>query len=431
VSDSRRWVITLVSAIFLAAVIGVALGVAFARLKFWPWPVVDSMVEAARSVKQFGEVVPSGRRTKAPEDAARARFVVHDPARMQGGYYAIAGWDDGRDFYAAWLYDGEGRLRHTWPIVYHRIDAKSPTGSDDSPHGFAVLPDGSVIANFDGGRAMARFDACGEPVWRKEGVFHHLISQAEDGSFWSWRGDDNTAYGHFQYLVNFDGETGDSLREIGLVEDVLRRDPAASIVLGVGDDRELRKFEGDPDRREVDDLFHPNDIEELDTRLAPRFPMFSAGDLLISIRRTNLVAVLDGEDYRLKWWSHGPWISQHDADFTGDGLISVYNNNTGRGRSEIVRIDPATREVTQLPSAANAGWHSPYMGLHQYLPNGNVLIVSPGEGRVIERSPAGELVMEFNNMPEEGSPFNDHVENGVWLPGDFFETLPACGSESP
>lgn len=430
-SESRSWIIPLVSAIFLAAALGAMAGWALERFKFWPWPVVDSVTEAAQSMVEFGDIVPSGRRMKAPAQAARVRFKIHDPARMQGGYYAIAGWDDGRRHYAAWLYDAEGRMRHTWPIVYDSIDASSPVDSDDSPHGFAVLPDGSIIANFDSGQVMARFDACGKPLWKKDGVFHHLISRAEDGSFWSWRGDDNTAYGHFQYLVNFDGETGATLREIGLIEDVLGDDPAAAILLGVRLDREFRKFDKEPDKRWIDDLFHPNDVEELGPGLAPLFPMFAAGDLLISIRRMNLVAVVDGQEHHLKWWSHGPWISQHDADFTADGSISVYNNNTDRGTSEIVRMDPTTREVTQLPSAANAGWYSPFMGRHQYLPNGNVLIVAPGEGRVIERSATGELVIEFNNLPAEGSAFNDHVENGIWLPGDFFEALPSCASESP
>ena len=193
----------------------------------------------------------------------------------------------------------------------------------------------------------------------------------------------------------------------------------------------FEKFEKEPDRRWLHDLFHANDLEVLSAELAPKFPMFAAGDLLVSFRRINLVAVLDGQDYRVKWWSHGPWISQHDPDFTADGLISVYNNNTDRGPSNIQRINPATREVSVLPAAAGAGWTSRFMGLHQYLPNGNVFIVSPGEGRAFERSPAGELVMEFNNVAAPGSKFNDHVENGVWLPDGFFRALPACKGTSP
>jgi hypothetical protein len=423
-------VLPFASVVFLAIVFSTAFGIALARIGFWPWPIVRDLGEAARSFQQFGAVIPRGRRMLAPPQAARERFRVYDPARMHGGYYAISGWDDAHGGYGAWLINAEGKVVHTWPIRRAAIDPVD-AGLYDVPHGFVVLPDGSVIANFDGGHEMGRFDACGNPVWKKHGIFHHQISRAGDGSYWVWRGDDVTAYGNYQYLENFDGATGAKIREIGLVEDILKEDPNAPLLLGLRPDLPLRKFSEKPPSRLKEDLFHPNDVEALDTELAPRFPMFAAGDLLISIRRMNLVAVIDGESHRFKWWAHGPWLGQHDPDFTADGFISVYNNNTDRRRSEIVLVNPATRAAVELPVAPGAEFYSGFMGQHQHLPNGNVLIVSPGEGRVIERSPEGRLVMEFNNVPVPGSKFNDHVENGVWLPDNYFKTLPSCKGGSP
>jgi hypothetical protein len=432
VTERSRWVLPIVCAIFLVGFLGAVFGVALAKLQFWPWRHVDEMLEAGKSLRQFGAIIPEGRRMRPPEQALRERFTVHDPARMQGGYYAFAGWDDAGGNYAAWLYDASGKPLHRWTLDYRLLDSRDlPEAEDSAPHGFVVLPDGSVVVNFDKGFAMGRFDACGQPVWKREGVFHHLISQAEDGNLWSWRGDEATAYGHYQYMEKFDVATGAEIRTIGLIEDVLPADPQAAVLLGVEAGAEFSKHDGVARRHRSVDVFHPNDVEELGPALAPRFPMFAAGDLLVSIRRMNLVAVLDGTDFHFKWWSHGPWISQHDPDFTADGFISVYDNNTDRGPSAIIRMDPATRAVTELPAAAEAAWRSPYMGAHQYLPNGNVLIVSPGEGRAIERSRAGDMVMEFNNIPTQGSEFNDHVENGVWLPDGYFPTLPACGRRSP
>jgi phage tail protein X len=414
------------SALFLAAVAGAACGWAVEKYHIWPYALIDSAQGAARSIAEYGEVVPEGRRIVAPDSAARERFTVHDRSRMAGGYYVFAGWDEEQGRYGAWLYDANGKRLHAWSLDYGALDSKAAAG-DDGPHGLDVLPDGSVIVNFDHGRLMARLDQCSRPVWKKPGIYHHLLSRADDGSYWVWRGDGGTPYGHYHYLENFDAGTGAKRREIGLIEDVLRADGAAPVILGVRPDFGFRKFESDPKDRSREDLFHPNDIEPLGTDLAPRFPMFEAGDLLVSIRVLNLVAVIDPDDNRLKWWSHGPWRGQHDADFTGDGAISVYNNNTGRGRSEILRIDPATRAVTNALPDSDSVFYSPYMGTHQYLPNGNVLIAAPGEGRVLELSPTGGLVMEFNNLPEAGSRFNDHVENAIWLEADYFETSPKCG----
>ena len=98
----------------------------------------------------------------------------------------------------------------------------------------------------------------------------------------------------------------------------------------------------------------------------------------------------------------------------------------GRGRSEIIKLDPVTREVSNDLFNSDVRFYSHSMGKHQYLPNGNLLIVIPGEGRVLEVSAHGDKVMEFNNIAS-GSPENNvHVENGHWLPADYFDTQPAC-----
>jgi hypothetical protein len=83
----------------------------------------------------------------------------------------------------------------------------------------------------------------------------------------------------------------------------------------------------------------------LSDELVPAFPEFRAGDLLFSFCTIHLVAVLGPEDITIKWWSHGPWRFQHNPDFTVNGKILVFSNNTGGGRSEIIRMDPATRDV--------------------------------------------------------------------------------------
>jgi hypothetical protein len=66
------------------------------------------------------------------------------------------------------------------------------------------------------------------------------------------------------------------------------------------------------------------------------------------------------------------------------------------------------------------------MGTHQYLPNGNVLITVPAEGRVLLVSARGDLIMEFNNVSSKSPQLNEHVENSAWLPPDYFTHAPAC-----
>jgi hypothetical protein len=71
------------------------------------------------------------------------------------------------------------------------------------------------------------------------------------------------------------------------------------------------------------------------------------------------------------------------------------------------------------------------MGKHQYLPNDNILIVIPDEGRIVEVTKRGEKVLEFNNVLSDTEKFNAHVENGLWLPENFFKQIPGCSGDQP
>jgi hypothetical protein len=174
------------------------------------------------------------------------------------------------------------------------------------------------------------------------------------------------------------------------------------------------------------DIFHPNNLDVLPPEHAEAFPEFRAGDLLISLKKLNLVAVMDPVAMKIKWWSHGPWRWQHDPDFTRDGFISVWNNNVDLLRSEIIKIDPKTGRALNDLARGEVKFYSGSMGKHQYLPNGSVLIVVPDEGRVLLASAQGVKIMEYNNLSSASGEFNGHVENAVWLPSDYFRRLPRC-----
>jgi hypothetical protein len=420
---SRR--VFVISGALLLAFGAFVYGFVAEQRRLWPYELARSAYEASRSLVWFGEIVPEGRRVHAPSDAAREPFKIYDASAMSDGYYVFVGWDDTRHAYAAWLYDHTGKRLHTWSWDYRTLDPNGPLNAVDSPHAFYALADGSIVVGFDRGDVVARLDACGKPVWVKSAIYHHSFEVADDGSLWTWKGE-GTAYGHYDRIVNFDPATGEERREIRLVDDVIKRMGAAAIVFGVRPDYPFEHFAQDPADHEAADIFHVNDVEPLPAAMAPAFSMFEAGDLLISLRTINLVAVVDPDDYRVKWWSNGPWIGQHDPDFASDGTISVYNNNTGRGRSEILKINPATRAISNELFAGGARFYSPFMGRHQYLPNGRVLIAVPGEGRALEVSSDGRLLMEFNNLSRAGTSYNEHIEEARWVASDYFTAMPSC-----
>ena len=89
-------------------------------------------------------------------------------------------------------------------------------------------------------------------------------------------------------------------------------------------------------------------------------------------------------------------------------------------------MDPATRDVSNELFNGEVRFYSGTMGKHQYLPNGNVLITIPEEGRVLEVTKGGWKVMEFNNLSSYSPDFNERVENAMWVPLDYFQAIPDC-----
>ena len=410
---------------FILALGFIAYGIAIGKYKMWPYQVISDTHTVVNSFRKFGEIVPENRLIPAPSHAARDVVTIHNKSAVIDGIYAFSGWDDTDKTYAVWLYDEEGNRIHYGHYDYASIDPDGPLNHSDSPHAFAMLADGSYIVSFDEGDVMARIGKCGDLVWRKKGVFHHSLKRDDDGSYWTWRGE-NTPYGHYQYLVKFDPESGETLKEIGLVEDLILSNPRESLFYGLRSDYEFKHFEKNPEKKAKLDIFHPNDVDVLGSELAPEFEKFETGDLLISFRSTHLVAVIDQDDYQVKWRGNGPWRFQHDPDFSKDGTISIYNNNTGHSRSEILKIDVETGEVSNELANGNQFFYSPYMGKHQYLPNGNVLITIPGEGRTIETDANGNLVLEFNNLSTVSPDYNAYIANAIWLPADYFDEPLTC-----
>jgi len=327
--------VSLISLAFLTTAGIFVYGYSVGRGEVWPYSLIAQVRDAVKSYREFGSVQPKGLLVHPASDAPRKRFVVHRPDLQSKGLYVFLGWDDTSQHYTAWLFDHAGKELFSWVLDYERLDPDGPSNGSDMPQPFAVLPDASLIVGFGSGDLMVRLDACAEPLWTKRGQYHHAVTSAGDGSFWTWRGDGNQ-YAHYNYIENFDGETGKQITQIGLIEDVIQKLGSASYIFGFRPDYKFKRFTKNP--APADDLFHPNDVDVLYADMAQKFPDFEAGDLLLSFSTQSLIVVLDPDTKLPKWWSHGPWLHQHDPDFTDDGTISVYDNNKRGRRSEILRM---------------------------------------------------------------------------------------------
>ncbi len=353
------------------------------------------------------------RRTGRAPDAET--FRLHRPGEATPGYVLVSGLSPEQDvsFHAVTLYDEEGRQVFRWPVHYERIDPEGPHPQNVMLHGMEVFEDGSIAVTFDMGEAIARISPCGDPMWVTKGGYHHSIARDGKGGLWSWRGDD---------IVRLDENTGEAQVVLSLRTDIMQANGGQLGVFGVRtvtEDTGAPEFEADP--------FHANDVEPLTKQMAAAFPMFEEGDLLISLREINLVAVISPEDGRLRWYRHGPWHRQHDPDFQPDGTITVLDNGTGEGRSRILRVDPKSSEVSEAFAPSDgAPFYTWRRGKHQILPSGRLLITETERGRVFEAAADGSLIWD-REMAWDADRNLIVTEARHVPPGFFRDGVPRCG----
>jgi len=314
------------------------------------------------------------------------------------------GWSPGLK-----LMDRRGSVLHEWRVDPTELfpDSVHRRGTDLSEqdvHGSMLLPNGDVVVNVEYA-GTARLDACGKVEWTVSEGNHHSVARAADGSFWipgvseerearsdrypgpeGYPGLDGTVFHSLILHVSPDGEL---LREIPVLDLLYEND--------------LERFIPKNDQQDRNDVLHLNDVEPLPPSVAGEYPMFEAGDLLVSLRNLDLVLVFDPDSLEVRWSASRPFIMQHDPDWMGDGWIGVLDNNwddtergTMLGGSRIVAIQPHTDSTKVLfPTARSEPFYTAHRGKWERLEKGNLLLAEADEGRVVEVAPDGSTVWEW------------------------------------
>jgi outer membrane protein assembly factor BamB len=148
------------------------------------------------------------------------------------------------------------------------------------------------------------------------------------------------------------------------------------------------------------DVLHANAVKVLSPRLAAAFPQFKPGQLLVSLRNLDAVAVIDPDAGKVVWAARGPWHAQHDPTFLENGRLLLFDNLGSPGRSRVLEYDPRTQAFPWVyPADGGRGFVSPIRGMCQRLPNGNTLVVNSVGGEAIEVAADGEVVWSVSTAP--------------------------------
>lgn len=391
-------------------VLGSAYSFVAAERGWFPHPQYLAAREAAKALWEARiRPVPFDRpaRPGAPD---RAGSRAHEPAG-DDDVTLLVGYRPGG--FAAWLVDRQGRELHRWDARFSEVFPRAPhlrwQARDEAIawHGATVLANGDLVfnfqdANFPYGSGLVRLDATGRVVWALAENTHHDVTPDDRGHLWvpamrvvEGTGNGNRHAWHYEDIIlEVAPEDGRVLRRI-VVRDALAAYPGL-FGLTYADSLDI----------DSEDPLHLNNVDPLPEALAARFPLFRAGDLLISLRNINTIAVLDRESGRAKWVMTGPFVRQHDPDWLPDGRLLVFDNRGGDpacGGSRLLAIDPVTQEIeTRYDGCGGPPFYTYARGMQQLLPDGRLLVAETHAGRAFELSADGRLLWEYWNVIGDG-----------------------------
>jgi hypothetical protein len=389
-----------------SVVICLVYGMAAQKYQLFPSPQLHFMVSQARLV--VGEI--SGNNDWYYVDAKDRKLIAaYKPDAVQPGLTMITGLDKDHQL-AIKVIDMQGEVVHQWNIDWYEIwpDASHipehlvPKGKPGTHiHGSKLMDNGDIVFNFEN-LGLVRLDACGNTVFKTPYPTHHSINIGNNGDFWLpgqiYQRQALPDYPYYQAPFKDDtvvkiAKDGKVLSSVSIMKILKDNGYEGLMYLSTLKSRELSV---------TGDVYHLNDVEIFPDHI--KEGVFKHGDVMVSLRNINTVFVYDPKTLKIRYLSTGKFVRQHDPDFIDGNTFSVYDNNhigpAKHGQSsKIVIVSALDDSVTSyLSESDQLPFFSNIMGKHQWLDNGNLLILESMNGRVLEVSPQKQLVWSYNNL---------------------------------
>lgn len=413
---------TLDSIIIAVSVIGMAsiafLGGALAvYYKKPPYGLIDLVHQTVHEQKQ-PESRHAARAGKGGKKAARMAARGDEPrvTVRAGAYkgYTLFATRPAANVTNAILIDLDGHTVHEWSLPYSQFPArpKQEKSVSDSSVVFSdvyLFPNGDLIGVYDSDRdnngyGMVKLDKDSHVLW---GYGEHVdfIDVQDDGSIAAIIHDTTRPPKYSD--ISF---TNDSVVTDRLV--LLAPDGKETKRISLLDAMAKSKYKSILQKRAGTkvadgDLLEPNSVQVLDADMAKAFPMFKAGQFLISMEGIDTIAVLDPKTETFTWTASGSWHGQQDAEFAQDGTIMMFDKSGGGNpESRVLKYNPASGDTQVVfRGSKETSVYAKFDGIQQPLPNGNMLIVETNKGRMFEITSAKSVVWEFEAAYHGKKPF--------------------------
>ncbi len=409
-------------AIFFIAIlfIGFVAGSAVMLFKVFPYDYFHNAYVAANALIEQASTPTGLYQTDLWQPARNDHrgVVIDDPGSAYAGYTLYTSGHAQTTF----LIDMKGNVVHKWHLPYREFwDSSAAEKSPKPPEDIFIMrayvyPNGDLLALYIGtgdtpwGYGLVKMDKDSHLIWKYMQHTHHDLDVGQDGRIYVLTQEiSHRRFEDHRQLVppRIDdfvvvlSPQGKQLKKVSLLEALIHSRYSSLLA-------QLPWFT----MNGKGDYLHTNSVQVLEGEAAKNFPFAKAGDVLVSFRELNTLAVVDLDQEKIVWALRGSWIGQHDPRILPNGDILLFDNNghfAPGGASRVIEVDPKTEAIVWSYSGDEAHpFHSVIRSGQQRLPNGNTLITESDGGRIFEVTPADKIVWEYVN-PVRGGPDDRYI----------------------
>jgi hypothetical protein len=299
----------------------------------------------------------------------------------------------------ALLMDMEGKVVHRWsyrqedafPHLKHLYNRSS--GFFRSAR---LFENGDLLVVFDYLGAV-RLSSTSELLWSHDRA-HHETDVDEDGRVYLLTSDYRSVprwNPHGLFIEDYvDILSPDGVLEKRIsIREAVENSPYANVLTLAAALQTGSRNDPTDDPPTLLDLLHTNAVDVFDGSQRWMSPLFAKGKILVSMRSSSTIAIIDPTTEGVEWALSGPWMFQHASVLLPNGRMLLFDNDfRRRRRSRVLEFDPFSQRIHwQFAGGPDRPFYSRVCGAAQRLSNGNTLITDSESGRAFELTPDYEL----------------------------------------
>lgn len=317
------------------------------------------------------------------------------------GYLLLSSYDKDKEQATVQLIRiADQQILHEWApdidAILSLSDTKRVKSSTRILHPLLLEDGGLVFQN--SGSPLFKINSSSSVEWFIKGYYHHSIEQDAEGNIWACSSMIPPSYAGI--LIPADDR---AIAQISPAGEVLFQKFVAKILEENGYSELLASGSSDL-------AIHLNDIQPA---LADS-KFWKKGDLLLSMRVRNTIALYRPSTDKIVWSKTGPWAGQHDVDFISDHQISVFGNDIiWVSEKKVLKRGDHIKKPKNIQTVLINGHNNVYIydfssdtvttpykksmksmevrtlseGLAEVLPNGDVFIEESNYSRILRLTP--------------------------------------------